>query len=190
MTQLTLERFESSTASALHAPDPETDAAAEAAEEAEALELERTAAQTAREEAIAAALGQIADAIVQSRKGAIEAVCADLGDVLAQALPGIITVGFANELAEASAALINDAGIAEASLRVSPEDKPVVVAVIKQRAPVQEVAVVSDPSIRDGFARLDWNAGGTVFDALAWSERMKQLLTAHLEARRNEGMET
>lgn len=189
MTQLMLERFESQAASALHAPDPEVDAALEAAAEAKALEEERAAAQAAREEALAGALGKLAEAVARSRKGAIDAVCTDVGQVVAQALPGLIGPNFPEEVARASIEIIDASGTAQASLRVSPEDEATVVTALKRVPPERPITVIADPAVTGGEARLDWGTGGAVIDAEAWGESMKTLLSAHLEARRNEGIQ-
>ena len=192
MKQLVLERFESEAATALHRPEPapvEEEALRVEAEARAAAEAAAEEARAQREEAIRKAVTTLASAVENSRKGAIEAVCADLGSAVATALPALLTEGFATEAASACAKLAEAGGVANAALRASPGDTETIIAVLKKIAPAQPIEVAADESLQDGQVRLDWGAGGAVFDADAWASEIRSRASALIDARRNEGME-
>ena len=192
MKQLVLERFESEAATALHRPEPEPEEDETLRAEAEARAAEEAAAAAARaqrEETIANTLEKLAGAVEQSRKGAIQAVCVDLGEAIAAALPGLLDEGFAKQAALACADLADGAGIANATLRASVDDAEVIVAILKKLAPAQPIAVEADTSVPDGQMRLDWGSGGAVFDADAWANEIRTRAAAQIDTRMNEGME-
>lgn len=192
MKQLVLERFESEAATALHRPEPEPEEDEALRAEAEARAAEEAAAAEARaqrEEALCGAVRTLADAIEQSRNGAIQAVCSDLASAVAGALPGLLAEGFAKEAALACAELTETAGIGNAALRASPSDTETIIAVLEKLAPAQAIQVTADNSLPDGQVRLDWGTGGAVFDADAWATEIRTRAAAQIDGRMNEGME-
>ncbi|MFK7945371.1 MAG: hypothetical protein AB8B85_21015 [Paracoccaceae bacterium] len=192
MKQILLERFESPSATALHKPQPEREAEAEreAADAARTAEAAAEAeARAKRETALAEVLGTLADAVGRSRMGAIQAVCSDLGDVAAAALPSLLGDGFAKEVAAASVNIVDAAGISGASLRASPLDAETIVSVLKTLGPGQAFTVTADTKLKDGEVRLDWGAGGATFDSDAWAANIRALCATQIDARINEGME-
>ena len=193
MKSLVLEQFESSTATALIEPEPDPDeeqarlAEIEAKAAADAVDR---AAHAARQEAIADAIAALTEHAEQNRLSATHALCAELGQIVSGLLPSLVEPLFAEEIASASAALINSAGIPDASLHVSPADSEIIIAELQRRNAEHPITIVTDTKGKSGTAHLSWTSGGARFDCNAWVDEMRALLAANISARTNAKAET
>lgn len=158
-------------------------AQAQAEEDARlAAEAEATAAAEAqRHQTLVDAI----DALTKEAESHRAAATRAISDAVATAANGLFAAiasqGFADEIAEATAQLIDQSEIAQARLCVAPALHDRIVAVLAARAPERELTVVSDPALPESSARLDWTSGGAEFDANALIDKAKAALARQLE---------
>lgn len=190
MKSLILERFETSAATALHTA-PDAEAEEEARRAAAALDAETAIAEAAatatRQTALAEAINDLSGAIARSRAGAIQVICDDLGKLIAEALPSLLSTGFRQEIAAASFEILHATNLAGATLKVSPEDAEIIIAALSAHRPAEPIVVKPDPTMAAGQARLSWQQGGATFNIDAWTDQMRAHLAAQFQARAEQG---
>lgn len=124
-------------------------------------------------------LGEVSRQTDAARAEAAAQMANAVGEAAHIMLPALMDRSLASEIATATVQIATSAQFPELRLLLHPEDHDAVVDALRSHAPPDPVAVMSDPAVMPGNARLTWDNGGGQFDQNALLERAVQLINEH-----------
>ncbi len=182
MAPLLLDSFESPLGARIHSRQETEDAAAALqAEEERKLAEAAEQARLAHQATLVSAIGALADTVQTVRDETVTQLEDSIQDALGQLFPALADIGFAAEIAAATARVIAEGSLAEAALCVTEDHHQPIVDALAMIGTSCPITVTIDPAQAPGTARLTWTNGGAEFDQTKMIGAAKDCIARHIQ---------